>query len=206
MLTPQRLAPLHSCAPLLSIIVLISGYCVSFAPLYTYTGYSVGGLVVLPVLLAAQWYGSTIGLLAGMLAFVLNALLFTSVGEAGWLMMSREGAPGIAVVITLGVAIGQMHDRAILSSTQLAHARAECIQLTAQLSAQERRNAGLETALAPFKMLPDIIVICASCKHVREANIWKTIESYLGKQIGLNFSHGLCQACVQKLYPDEVCE
>lgn len=51
-------------------------------------------------------------------------------------------------------------------------------------------------------VLHGIIPICASCKRVRdEHGLWRSVEAYVEERTRAQFSHGLCEACVQTLYP-----
>jgi hypothetical protein len=56
--------------------------------------------------------------------------------------------------------------------------------------------------------LEKILPICASCKRIRGDNMdpykndsWMNLEEYLKKENDINFSHGLCPECAEKLYP-----
>lgn len=74
----------------------------------------------------------------------------------------------------------------------------------------QQRNFELESALAKVKTLEGLLPICASCKNVRDdSGYWHTVESYVSSRTDASFTHGLCPACVRKLYPeyaDEVLE
>ena len=64
-------------------------------------------------------------------------------------------------------------------------------------------NRGLQQAAGEIKTLRGIIPICANCKNIRTDNeIWEQIEDYISAHSDAIFSHGICPACVQKLYPD----
>ena len=66
----------------------------------------------------------------------------------------------------------------------------------------EESNRSLEQALREVKVLRGFIPICASCKKVRnEQGSWQQLEEYLYQHSEAEFSHGICQTCVQKLYP-----
>jgi len=59
----------------------------------------------------------------------------------------------------------------------------------------------LEQQLA--KALDDFIPLCMGCKNVRiEDGPWQTLEGYLSERTGTEVSHGLCPACLPRLYPD----
>jgi CheY-like chemotaxis protein len=51
--------------------------------------------------------------------------------------------------------------------------------------------------------LRGLLPICAHCKSIRnDQQYWQSIESYLHAHMNLDFSHGLCPKCIQKLYPE----
>ena len=67
----------------------------------------------------------------------------------------------------------------------------------------ERLIAELRDALTQVKTLSGFLPICASCKNIRDdAGYWQQIEAYLGKHSDLEFTHGICPECLEKLYPD----
>lgn len=60
-----------------------------------------------------------------------------------------------------------------------------------------------EKALHDLKILSGLIPICASCKKVRDdAGGWKQIEAYIQEHTEAEFSHGICQECARRLYPE----
>ena len=65
-----------------------------------------------------------------------------------------------------------------------------------------RSNDELQKALRDVKVLRGLIPICASCKKIRnDGGFWQQIEEYIGEHSEAEFSHGICQPCVKKLYP-----
>jgi len=65
-----------------------------------------------------------------------------------------------------------------------------------------RSNEDLQRALKEVKVLRGLIPICASCKKIRnDGGFWQQLEEYLGEHSEAEFSHGLCQPCIKKLYP-----
>ena len=65
-----------------------------------------------------------------------------------------------------------------------------------------RSNDELQRALKEVKVLRGLIPICASCKKIRnDGGFWQQLEEYLCDHSEAEFSHGLCQPCVKKLYP-----
>ncbi len=65
-----------------------------------------------------------------------------------------------------------------------------------------RSNDELQQALREVKVLRGLIPICASCKKIRnDGGFWQQIEEYIGEHSEAEFSHGICQPCLKKLYP-----
>ena len=53
-----------------------------------------------------------------------------------------------------------------------------------------------------MQKLEQLLPICAACKKIRDSQgEWKHIDAYLNEHAGLEFSHGLCEACAGRLYP-----
>lgn len=74
------------------------------------------------------------------------------------------------------------------------------------LALQERLSAKigeLEAALGEIRTLRGIIPICAGCKKIRtQAGAWTRLETYIREHSHAEFSHGLCEECVERLYPE----
>jgi len=61
----------------------------------------------------------------------------------------------------------------------------------------------LQDALEEVKQLQGLLPICMHCKSIRDQdNVWHRIEAYIGKHTDVRFSHGLCDNCLAKYYPD----
>ena len=61
----------------------------------------------------------------------------------------------------------------------------------------------LKAALAEVKQLSGLLPICSHCKKIRDdEGYWNQIESYITKHSDAKFSHGICQECLKKYYPD----
>jgi CheY-like chemotaxis protein len=77
------------------------------------------------------------------------------------------------------------------------------VQVRQLIRKQARLIDDLQGALAHVKTLQGLLPICASCKKIRDANgYWHQIESYLRTHADLAFTHGICNECAQRLYPD----
>jgi PAS domain-containing protein len=59
--------------------------------------------------------------------------------------------------------------------------------------------------ITELSRLRSIIPICSQCKRIRnEAEFWQQVEAYFHDYIGVDFSHGLCPACLKEVYGDYV--
>jgi hypothetical protein len=57
--------------------------------------------------------------------------------------------------------------------------------------------------ITELSALRRLLPICASCKKVRDDHdYWQTVERYFAANLNVDFSHGICPDCAQKLYPD----
>ncbi|MFH2037436.1 MAG: PAS domain S-box protein, partial [Candidatus Zixiibacteriota bacterium] len=62
----------------------------------------------------------------------------------------------------------------------------------------------LREAINKVKTLSGLIPICASCKKIRDdQGYWSDVELYISKHSDAEFSHGLCNDCMKKLYPEQ---
>ncbi len=76
-------------------------------------------------------------------------------------------------------------------------------RLEARNRSLEETNRRLSKAMAEIKTLRGIIPICAACKKIRDDNgYWSQIESYIRDHSEADFSHGICPACAEKMYPE----
>ncbi len=91
-------------------------------------------------------------------------------------------------------------DRAISIAIARFNDLIEVRRLNAELHA---RNAELQATLAKVKTLSGLLPICASCKKIRnDHGYWQQVEVYLCEHTDVDFSHGLCPECAQRLYPE----
>ena len=61
----------------------------------------------------------------------------------------------------------------------------------------------LQKAFEEVNILSGLLPICAVCKNIRDdKGYWNKIESYIRSHSKVEFSHGICPDCAQKLYPD----
>lgn len=68
---------------------------------------------------------------------------------------------------------------------------------------QPLRMVGTDTDLSEqhWSGLKPIVAICAGCKSIRRDNgTWQPLEAHFGAGSLAQFSHGLCEVCVEKFY------
>jgi len=59
-------------------------------------------------------------------------------------------------------------------------------------------------ALAEIKTLQGVIPICSECKKIRTGRTsWEQLEIYISTRSEASFSHGICDDCIRKLYPEK---
>jgi PAS domain S-box-containing protein len=61
----------------------------------------------------------------------------------------------------------------------------------------------LQDALGRVKTLSGLLPICASCRKIRDKEgKWHSLEQYVHRHTGADFSHGICPECKRRLYPE----
>lgn len=64
-----------------------------------------------------------------------------------------------------------------------------------------------QKAEAEVKALQGIIPICMHCKEIRDdKGSWNQIEAYIESHSDAQFSHGLCESCLEKHYGKDIAE
>ncbi|MBC8452583.1 MAG: hypothetical protein H8D65_01860, partial [Spirochaetes bacterium] len=70
-----------------------------------------------------------------------------------------------------------------------------------QILQKEKEN--LQKALSEIKTLKGIVPICANCKKIRDDDgYWNQLEEYIRDHSEVDFSHGICPDCAEKLYSE----
>lgn len=65
------------------------------------------------------------------------------------------------------------------------------------------RTGELRQALSEIKTLSGLLPICSHCKKIRDdEGYWNQIESYITANSEAEFTHSICQDCLEKLYPE----
>jgi hypothetical protein len=69
--------------------------------------------------------------------------------------------------------------------------------------AKEELILNLQKALVEVKTLSGLLPICSSCKKIRDdEGYWQQIEEYIRDHSEADFTHGICNECVEELYPE----
>lgn len=67
-----------------------------------------------------------------------------------------------------------------------------------------RTRDELEASLSHVKRLQGLLPICMHCKGIRGADqTWHEIAEYLSEHTDAKLSHGICEPCLEKYYPEE---
>ncbi len=62
----------------------------------------------------------------------------------------------------------------------------------------------LEDALQKVKQLKGLLPICAFCKKIRDdKGYWNRLEDYISTHTDADFSHSICEECLDKHYPEK---
>jgi hypothetical protein len=65
-------------------------------------------------------------------------------------------------------------------------------------------NEKLKNALDEIKTIRGIIPICMYCKGIRDdKGAWNQLENYIAEHSDAEFSHSICEKCMEKYYPDD---
>ncbi len=68
---------------------------------------------------------------------------------------------------------------------------------------RDRLIVELQQAMATIKTLSGLLPICSFCKKIRDDDgYWTQLEDYLHQHSDAEFSHGICQDCMKKYYPE----
>ena len=66
------------------------------------------------------------------------------------------------------------------------------------------KNRQLSDYIDEIQTLRKILPICANCKNIRDdKGYWNQLEEYFRKYSVIDFSHGLCESCEEKLFGNE---
>jgi hypothetical protein len=120
---------------------------------------------------------------------------------------------GLADQVALGVYVFMgLATTFLCESLRAARRRAESRQRQLEREAAQRRRieeqrealiGQLRDALATVKTLRGLLPLCAWCKSIRnDRGYWERLESYLHHNLDVDFTHGICPSCAEKLQAD----
>jgi GAF domain-containing protein len=114
---------------------------------------------------------------------------------------------GFPLINRQGLAVGTLcvMDRKPreLSAGQQKTMQALVRQVMALLEVR-RVSVHLADALNHIKTLQGLLPICAWCKRVRDdEGYWDQVEAYFHKYTGIDFTHGICPECLEKMRPQK---
>ena len=76
------------------------------------------------------------------------------------------------------------------------------LRLKREMDRRKAREEELEQALQEIKVLRGILPMCGQCKRIRdERGRWHTVESYIKGHTEVDFSHVICEECLDKHFP-----
>ncbi len=94
------------------------------------------------------------------------------------------------------------HEPRELSPLQIRSLQALARQVVLQLELK-RVSDQLAGALDRIDVMEALIPICSYCKGIRnDQGYWQTVESYIKSHANVEFSHGVCDACMKKHFPE----
>lgn len=102
----------------------------------------------------------------------------------------------------LGGPIGPAVMLALLSANLVGWFTTIRLHLARRGAFLERRR--LADALAEVRTIKGLIPICASCKSIRtDQGEWRRLEEYLSAHTDALLTHGLCEPCARRIYPEQ---
>jgi hypothetical protein len=78
-----------------------------------------------------------------------------------------------------------------------------CLRQKAAETARQKAAEELAQSEATVRVLSGLLPICAACKKIRnEAGAWEQLEIYIRNHSQAEFTHGICEDCAARLYPE----
>lgn len=79
----------------------------------------------------------------------------------------------------------------------------ECVSLERDANLKAREIQSLRQSLSEARVLSGILCVCFGCRKIRdEHGQWQPLEKYIEERTDARFSHGICQECRDRMYPE----
>jgi hypothetical protein len=130
-------------------------------------------------------------LAAAVAAFVVSAFLDLHERFTGWAEDYERYNADELITLAAGAAIVALGYLAVTRR-----------RLRREVAVRQEREAALSKAVREIDVLSGLLSMCASCKRVRNDDVWEPIEVYLKRHGEISFSHSICPDCANHLYPD----
>ncbi|MCP9887483.1 GAF domain-containing protein [Cyanobium sp. ATX 6A2] len=96
------------------------------------------------------------------------------------------------------------HQPRRLSEVQIRSLEALARQVVLQLELK-RVSDQLAGALERINVMEELIPICSYCKGIRnDQGYWQSVEAFIKSHDNVEFSHGVCNTCMEKYFPEVV--
>jgi PAS domain S-box-containing protein len=122
-------------------------------------------------------------------------------GEIRYYHMEKRYFRKDGHVVWILLSVGLVHDK----ERRPKYFIGQIQDITARKRAEAQRESlirQLQEALASVKTLRGLLPICAWCKQVRnDDGYWKDLETFLRDHLDVDFSHGMCPACLRQVAP-----
>lgn len=124
-----------------------------------------------------------------------------------------DADPHLALELLLSTYANAVHQNAELVRTREdlrslneeleAKVTARTAALAAEVTVREQLYEELQASMEKIKTLSGIVPICMWCKKIRDdAGYWNQVETFVSAHSDATFTHGLCEECVEKYYPE----
>jgi hypothetical protein len=101
---------------------------------------------------------------------------------------------GIGLIVISGRIIETQHQRLQQTNKSLEN----------EILERQKAFKQLQEASEEVQQLKGIVPICMHCKEIRDDDgFWNRLENYIESHSGAQFSHSICEKCLDKLYPEE---
>ena len=113
---------------------------------------------------------------------------------------------GMPLLTPAGLALGTLcvidHEPRELDAAQISALESLAHQVVTQMELR-RVSARLAQALEKIALIEELIPICSYCKAIRnDAGFWSSVETFIKQHADVAFTHGVCDACVEKHFPE----